>query len=34
MEKYTGPNEVWLVLGRRTGAHHEDSKSLCITPVC
>jgi len=23
-EKFTGPNKVLLVLGRRTGAHSED----------
>ena len=23
-EKFTGPNKVLLVLGRMTGAHHED----------
>jgi hypothetical protein len=27
IEKFTGPNKVFLILGRRTSAHHEDCKS-------
>ena len=30
IEKLTGPNEVLLVLGRRTDAHREDCHFFCI----
>ena len=29
-EKFTGPNKVLLVLGQRTGAHHEDRHKLVL----
>jgi hypothetical protein len=32
-ENFTGPNKVWLVLGRRTGVHHEDCCALYTWPL-
>jgi hypothetical protein len=31
-EKFTDPNKVLLVLGRRTGAHHDDWYS-CVNNI-